>query len=146
MSNTLFSRYVELNIRYGEGYKHYNHAIQKYLHNKPRSFLKHCQDRIKFAIDIQQEHIKEVDNGTEDGHFQVRSQSSDIWYNLSFGAGDVMPRCNCPDFCHTGLLCKHFFAIFNHYPKWQWKSLPEKYRENPHLSLDKEHVFGDPNK
>ena len=42
-----------------------------------------------------------------------------------------------------GLLCKHFFAIFYHYPKWQWGSLPEKYRENPHLSLDREHVFAD---
>ena len=137
---------MELNTKYSEGYKHYNQAIAKYLNNKPRSFLKHCQDGIKFAVDIQQEHIKEVASGKEDGHFQVRSQSSDIRYRLSFGAGDNIPRCNCPDFCHTGLLCKHCFALFNHYPKWQWESLSEKCRENPHLSLNKKHVFADPNR
>lgn len=36
-----------------------------------------------------------------------------------------------------------FFTIFNYYPKWQWGTLLEKYRENPYLSLDKEHVFAD---
>ena len=57
-----------------------------------------------------------------------------------------MPKCTCPDFCHTGLLCKHFFAIFNLYPKWQWESLPEKFQQSPHISLDWEHVFVDANK
>lgn len=88
-------------------------------------------------------HIKEVCTDTEVGQFQVRSLSINTWYNLSFGSRDVMPHCSCPDFCHTGLLCKHFFAIFNYFPTWQWDTLPEKYRENPYLSLDKEHVFAD---
>ena len=47
------------------------------------------------------------------------------------------------DFSLTGLPCKHFFAVFKHYPKWQWESFPEKYRENPYLTLDTTHVFAD---
>ena len=46
-------------------------------------------------------------------------------------------------FATRGSYASIFFAIFDHYPKWQWGSLPEKYRENPHLSLDREHVFAD---
>ena len=138
-----FPRYVELNTRCSEGYRRYSSDVPKYLHNKPRPFVNHCRQHIISAVEVEPQHIKEVCNGIEDGQFQVQSQSSNTWYSLSFGAGDVMPRCSCPDFCHTGLLCKHFFAIFDHYPKWQWGSLPEKYRENPHLSLDREHVFAD---
>lgn len=36
-----------------------------------------------------------------------------------------------------------FVVVFNNFPKWQWGTLPEKYCENPYLSLDKEHVFAD---
>ena len=131
---------MELNTRCSEGY---SSDVPKYLHNKPRPFVNHCRQRITSAAEVDPQHIRELCNGPEVGQFQVRSQSRYTWYNLSFGAGEVMPRCSCPDFCHTGLLCKHFFAIFEHYPKWQWDSLPEKYRENPHLSLDREHVFTD---
>ena len=143
LRSCFFPRYVELNTRCSEGYRRYSSDVPKYLHNKPRPFVNHCRQRIISAVEVEPQHIKEVCNGIEDGQFQVQSQSSNTWYSLSFGAGDVMPRCSCPDFCHTGLLCKHFFAIFDHYPKWQWGSLPEKYRENPHLSLDREHVFAD---
>lgn len=137
---------MELNTRCSEGYRRYNSEVPKYLYNKPRLFLNHCRQRLTHAGDVQLQHIKIVDDGTQSGNFQVQSQSeSKIWYNLSFGARDIMPKCSCPDFSQTGLPCKHFFAIFNHFPKCQWDSLPEKYRENPHLSLDRELVFADPN-
>ncbi|XP_067022395.1 uncharacterized protein [Acropora muricata] len=138
-----YRRYVELNTRCSEGYRCYSSHVPKYLHNKPRPLVNHCRQRATSAAEVDPQHIKELCHGPEIGQFQVRSQSSNTWYNLSFGAGDVMPCCSCPDFCHTGLLCKHFFAIFDHYQKWQWDSLPEKYRENPHLSLDREHVLTD---
>lgn len=46
----------------------------------------------------------------EDGNFKVQSQTDEVWYDLSFGSENIMPRCTRPDFCHTGLLCKHFFC------------------------------------
>lgn len=143
LRSCFFPRYVELNTRCSEGYRRDSSDVPKYLHNKPTPLVNHCRQRIISAVEVEPQHLKEVCNGIEDGQFQVQSQLSNTWYSLSFGAGDVMPRCSCPDFCHTGLLCKHFFAIFDHYPKGQWGSLPEKYRENPHLSLDREHVFAD---
>ena len=98
-----------------------------------------CLKRISAAEEIKPDYIKE---GGNKGEFYVRSvESKDTWYNLSFGGDDTLPKCNCPDFCHTGLLCKHFFAVFEHQKEWTWDALPKSYRENPHLCLDDAVVF-----
>ena len=136
---------VFFNKRCSEAYRRYNKAIPKYLHNKPRPFLNHCKKRMNFSSEIRKKDIKEISVDTKNGQFHVRSQSSNIWYELSFGSESNMPRCSCPDFSNTGLPCKHFFAIFSNYPKWQWDSLPEQYREHPQLSLDREHMFANQN-
>ena len=98
--------------------------------------------RITSAEEFQLCDIKEVDN--QCGVFEIKAQSKDRWYNLSFGSGDIMPDCECLDFGRNGLPCKHFFAVFNHFPEWQWDSLPKKYRENPHISLDQDLLFSCP--
>ena len=98
--------------------------------------------RITSAEEFQLSDIKEVDN--QCGVFEIKAQSKDRWYNLSFGSGDIMPNCECLDFGRNGLPCKHFFAVFNHFPEWQWDSLPKKYRENPHISLDQDLLFSCP--
>lgn len=132
-------RYVELNTRYSGRYKRYNQSIPKYLQDKPRQFLSHCMNRISAAEDISPEEIRE---GKSKGEFHVASaESKDIWYDLSFGADDKMPKCSCPDFSRTGLLCKHFFAVFQHNADWKWEALPKSFRENPHLCLDDDVVF-----
>lgn len=113
LRSCFFPRYVELNTRCSEGYRRDSSDVPKYLHNKPRPLVNHCRQRIISAVEVEPQHLKEVCNGIEDGQFQVQSQLSNTWYSLSFGAGDVMPRCSCPDFCHTGLLCKHFFLQFS---------------------------------
>ena len=43
------------------------------------------------------------------------------------------PSCTCRDW---HLPCKHFFSIFRVYPKWDWNSLPETYRNSTYLSTD----------
>ena len=75
------------------------------------------------------------------GNFKVKSQSSDTWYKLGFGDKTEMPTCTCYDFRHTGLLCRHFFAVFYNFPEWQWLSLPVIYREHPNISLDDELIL-----
>lgn len=41
------------------------------------------------------------------------------------------------------LPCKHFFAIFRHYPEWGWKKLPQHYTNSSMLTLD-EGIIGKP--
>ena len=95
-------------------------------------------ERITSAEEIHENNIR---NENQPGCFTVKAQSSDRWYNLSFGAKNRMPSCECLDFRRNGLPCKHFFAVFKHFPEWQWESLPENYRNNPFLSLDVEAPF-----
>ena len=128
------------NTRYSGKYKGYNKTIPKYLQDKPRQFLVHCLNRIASAEYIKPEYIREGENK---GEFYVRSpESRDTWYGLSFGENDMMPKCSCPDFSHTGLLCKHFFAVFACNEDWKWDALPESYRNNPYLRLDDAVIFG----
>jgi hypothetical protein len=48
--------------------------------------------RITSAEEFQLCDIKEVDN--QCGVFEIKAQSKDRWYNLSFGSGDIMPNCD----------------------------------------------------
>ena len=82
---------------------------------------------MKYASEIQSQHIREEG----EGNFKVQSQTDEVWYNLSFGSENIMPKCTCPDFCHTGLLCKHFLQYLTsiqsgsgiHYQKGSDKAL-----------------------
>lgn len=97
-------------------------------------------ERITSALDIKEEHIKERENK---GEFHIRlTTCNSTWYDLSFGGDNMMPKCTCTDFTRTGLPCKHFFAVFEHSKEWKWDALPERYCENPHVSLDNAIVFG----
>lgn len=47
-----------------------------------------------------------------------------------------MPSCSCQDWITWHLPCKHFFAIFNLYPNWGWKQLPNEYLNSAYLCMD----------
>lgn len=34
--------------------------------------------------------------------------------------------------------CKHFFAVFEHRPQWQWEQLPESYLHSAYLLTDRD--------
>ena len=106
---------MELNTRCIDQYRRYNTNVPKYLHNKPHQLLEHWMKQITSAEEFQLGEIKEVDN--QCGVFEIKAQSKDRWYNLSSSSGDIMPNCECLYFGRNGLPCKHFFAVFNHFPE-----------------------------
>ena len=56
---------------------------------------------------------------------------------MQFGDNDgTLLSCECRSWQRSRLLCKHFFAIFNHFPEWNWEKLPQDYRESPFITLD----------
>ena len=57
-------------------------------------------------------------------------------YKIDF----LVPSCTCPDWINTNYLCKHFFAVFQVYPSWDWNTLPSSYLESPRLKLDSKAV------
>lgn len=88
------------------------------------------------AEDIPPSHIKTTES---DGVFKVKSQDD----FQRFENEDQQPSCECQFWVHNHLPCKHFFAIFRHYPEWGWEKLPQHYTNSPMLILD-EAIIGKP--
>lgn len=65
------------------------------------------------------------------------------WYFVQFGNKDQEPSCECQFWVGNHLPCKHFFAIFRHYPEWGWEKLPQHYTNSSMLTLD-EGIIGKP--
>ena len=115
----------------------YKSAIPSFWTNRLRILVLHCIERIFAAKDIKSQHIECTD--ISKGTFKIKSQSQDgSWYLLSFGDSETMCRCGCPDWQKWWLPCKHFIAIFNTYPAWQWESLSSLYLNSPFFSLDED--------
>ena len=55
---------------------------------------------------------------------------------LRFGEDNIMPHCTCRDWQIHLLPCKHFCAVFIHFPSWQWVNLSAVYQNNPIFALD----------
>ena len=52
-------------------------------------------------------------------------------YQCSFASnpGNTTPSCTCRDWMAWRIPCKHFFAVFQYYPSWNWERLPESYKK-----------------
>lgn len=126
-----------MNVKFCQGYRKYNTDIPHYLVNRPRVLVSHCIDRMFAADDIQRYHIQCVDDIC--GIFKIKSQRLDgTVYCLSFGDANTICKCEYLDWQKWWLPCKHFIAIFAHYPDWQWEKLSPLYRDSPYFSLDEE--------
>jgi hypothetical protein len=42
----------------------------------------------------------------------------------------------CLDWINNHLPCKHFMAVFHHFPNF-WDLIPETYKNNPYICLEK---------
>lgn len=71
--------------------------------------------------------VKQVSEGdfTVDGKIRVQ-----------FGDDFKYPHCDCSEWRHSRLPCKHFCLIFSCVPGWSWEKLSSLYRESPLLNLD----------
>ena len=55
---------------------------------------------------------------------------------VEFGNESTCPHCDCSEWRHHRLPCKHFCIIFSNIPGWDWERLSSLYRESPLLNLD----------
>ncbi|XP_072177421.1 uncharacterized protein [Diadema setosum] len=127
--------YLERNARSSPGYSQYNNNIPSFLRNRPRSIVRHIQDRMRDGI------TKECIQHCGDGIFTFLQANGN--HSLSFGKEGAVPHCTCRDWQTHYLPCKHFCAVFAHFPEWQWDSLSDAYRNNPILTLDEAFLVED---
>ncbi|XP_064482471.1 uncharacterized protein LOC135395156 [Ornithodoros turicata] len=125
--------FLERNMKLSTEYRLCRPDLPSYLHNRPPKVVKHIMTRITAAGDFMREDIL-GDNDDGQGIFKVRSLSQDgLHHTVNFNA----PSCTCKDFITTQLPCKHFCAIFLLFDSWGFDHLPEKYRNSPALTLDR---------
>ena len=131
---SLFS-YCDMNTFYCSQYRSYNKGIPSYLHDRPREFVLHCLERRKIALGSDLSGI----TCQRKGLFSVMSFTNNLseCYKVHFGNEHEMLKCSCYDWCKTGYLCKHFFAVFEKFPSWSFNALSPIYINSPFLNLDK---------
>ena len=65
------------------------------------------------------------------------SQSDNkISYHVHFGDCSNMPSCTCPDWQRHHWPCKHFVAIYKHFPEWGWEAMSPYYSSSPYFQID----------
>lgn len=124
-----YQKYLFLNYKQSSQYRTYNSIVPDYLHDRPKTTISHCLERRSKALKYTIEDVVLIDD--EGGVFSVAGTSGKN-HSVTF----TQPSCSCRDWITWNLPCKHFFAIFSHYPKWNWNSLPESYLNSPYLSTD----------
>ena len=129
------------NTRSSSAYRSYNKELPAWLHDRPRELVQHIIDRNTKAASV----IKDcnIDN-LGGGLSTINSFSTEnSKYLVSFGNEDEgrMPNCQCQDWERSHRLCKHFLAIFQQYPEWNWNSLPSTYKDSPYFNLDPQFVY-----
>ena len=125
-------KYLFENFKMTSDYRQYKSFVPDYLHNRPRSVIKHCLERKSNGQKYAKEDVSCIDGIY--GKFQVKGSANT--HNIDFGKESYDPSCTCKDWLKWKMPCKHFFGVFKHYPKWNWNALPRSYLNSEYLSSD----------
>lgn len=125
-----YQTYLSANLRLSGSYRKYNVIVPDYLQNRPPNFVKHCLKNKFAAQEIQEKDITCLND--QQGKFLVKSSNKKQSYLVQFS----VPSCTCESWRQSNFTCKHFFAIFNFFSKWQFSSLPLAYQDSVFITLD----------
>ena len=128
-------KYVFRNFKQSNLYRSYNPSVvPSYLQGRPKQTILHCLHREASSNKFMKEDVTQIHMGK----FEVKGKKGS--YKVSFGDEFHDPKCTCKDWLTFHLPCKHFFAIFHHFPEWDWGKLPKRYLTSPYLSSDNQAI------
>ena len=123
----MWQKYIFHNYKLSEEYRNYSKDIPDYLKGRPKSVIFHCLERKAKCHKFTKDDIKEV----MDGMFEIlKSDGSKHLVNFN------VPECTCKDWTRHHIPCKHFFAVFEQCPGWDWFKLPLEFQGSCYLSAD----------
>ena len=128
----MWQKYIFHNYKLSEDYRAYSENIPDYLKGRPRSVIFHCLERKAKCHKFTEEDIKVLEQG---GKFEVFKGDGGM-HMVDFN----VPECSCKDWAKYHIPCKHFFAVFEHYPDWGWFKLPQHFQGSCYLSADTKSV------
>ena len=116
-------------------YRQYKSFVPGYLHDRPRSVIKHCLERKSKSQKYVEDDTRCISD--TEGVFEVKGTGK--IHTVRFGTNEEEPSCTCKDWLKWKVPCKHFFGIFRFYSSWSWSSLPSSYLTSEYLTSDIEH-------
>ena len=134
-----YNKYVELNVRYGDGCKKYSPGIPYFLRDRPKQVVDILLDKMQRVTDDIS--VTKIDNFTfsltsfEEGT-RVRKN-----YRTFLGTKNKFCTCNCYNFKRYRMLCKHFFAVFQS-GLATFDDLTELFKDHPYMVLDTQLLLG----
>ena len=123
----MWQKYVFQNYKLSEEYRAYTEEIPGYLKGRPKSVIFHCLERKAKCLKFTKDDIEVLG----DGRFEA-SKTSNGKHTIDF----FLPECSCKDWARYHIPCKHFFAVFEHCPGWDWYKLPQHFQGSSYLSAD----------
>lgn len=119
-------RYMESNVRALDTIRAYDRCVPRFLHNRPRSFIDHCLQRLPPGVDrITSDDIQFISDKT----YFVRSGQKQYTVTLL----SPVPSCGCVDWERHFKPCKHMLAVLQFAG---WDLLPLEYSEFSLFVLD----------
>ena len=121
--------YVLENFKSSESYHTYNDFVPNCLRGRLSDVI--CMDRQTKGKKYDSSDIVPTER---EGVFRIRVPT----HTVESGRDTEYrkPSCTCKDWIRWHLSCKHFFAVIETQPSWQWKDLPHGYLSSPYLSAD----------
>ena len=105
----------------------------------PKQTILHCLHRLASSNKFSHQDVTHV--APNSGKFTVKDNKGN--QIVEFGDQSGGTKCTCKDWLTYHLPCKHFFAVFRHFPEWGWEKLPvsDSYVTLPYLSLDNQAIL-----
>lgn len=118
---------MDLNVRYLRNFSQYGDDVPAFLQNRLKGVMAHIMNNFGQPDERSAKRVKQVGEVEfmEDGKLRVE-----------FGNDSTYPHCDCSEWRHHRLPCKHFCINFSNIPGWDWEKLSSLYRESPILNLD----------
>lgn len=133
----LHYKYVFKNFKQSDLYRSYNPAVvPEYLQGRPKQTILHCLHRLASSNKFSHSDVTQA--APNSGKFPIKSNKGSQTVEFEDQSGE--PKCTCKDWLTYHLPCKHFFAVFRHFPEWGWEKLPGSYLMSPYLSLDNQAI------
>nr|XP_047124266.1 uncharacterized protein LOC105849580 [Hydra vulgaris] len=107
-----YRKYVELNVRYSEGYKKYNDGVPSYFRNRPKqlvNILLNNESKVTSSMVNSVKRIDPITFGVNSSEVKTNNIND---YIVCIGNEDKFCSCSCSDYRRHRIICKHFFAVF----------------------------------
>ena len=134
----LYEKYINLNVKYTDGYKGYADFVPAYMVNRPGPLVEDMLQKRNQVTSLMIDSVVSVADLPKIFTVQSASpNSSEIkTYHVNFGDGNTICSCECESFKRNRTLCKHFFCVFESMYNVGFNDISVLYRNHPYTNID----------